>query len=274
MNRNEWRLIYSPAASGKWNMALDEVLLQSTAEKKSPTTLRLYDWQPATLSLSFAPPAEVGDLDSLAAQGWGLVRRPTGGRAILHVDELTYSLTACADEPLLSGDLLESYRKISRALLAGLSRLSVTAMGDKTYENTAVNYHKNPVCFETPSNYEITFEGKKLVGSAQARKYSGILQHGTMPIHGDITRITRALKFTSVDERAAAAGKLAERAVTLECVLGYAPGWNHVANAMVEGFTESFGVKFYEASPSQTEVDLAQKIMTEKYASDAWTFRL
>lgn len=123
---NEWRLIVTPEGeNGAWNMALDEALLRSVAEGKSPTTLRLYNWQPPTVTLGIAQPANDIDFSSLSSHGWELVRRPSGGRAILHVDELTYSLNAHADEQLLTGDLLESYKLISLALLEGLKRLQV-----------------------------------------------------------------------------------------------------------------------------------------------------
>lgn len=270
----KWRLITTPAGPGAWNMALDEALLRSVAEGSAPTTLRLYDWQPTTLTLGFAQPAADVDPDSMNAEGWDLVRRPTGGSAVLHVDELTYSLTARASEPLLSEGLLESYRKISQALLAGLNRLSVSAAGDRTYGEAGSAKQKNPVCFETPSNYEITSQGKKLIGSAQARKYGGILQHGTLPLYGDITRVTRALKFPSPEAQAAAARRLDARASTLESVLGYMPDWNVVANAITEGFAEYFEITFDSNAPSQAEIDLAHSIMTEKYLADSWTFRI
>ena len=270
----KWRLIITPAGSGAWNMALDEALLRSVAEGSAPTTLRMYDWHPTTLTLGFAQPAADVDTDSMNAEGWDLVRRPTGGSAVLHVDELTYALTARAYEPLLSEGLLESYRKISQALLAGLNRLSVSAVGDRTSGKSSSAKQRNPVCFETPSNYEITSQGKKLIGSAQARKYGGILQHGTLPLHGDITRVTRALKFPTPEDRNAAAARLTARASTLESVLGYVPEWTSVAEAITQGFAEYFEITFDTDAPSQAEIDLAHAIMTEKYLAASWTFRI
>jgi lipoate-protein ligase A len=271
---DKWRLIITPAGTGAWNMALDEALLRSVTDGCAPTTLRLYAWQPTALTLGFAQPAADVNFDGLTSEGWDLVRRPTGGSAVLHVDELTYSLTALATDPLLSEGLLESYRKISQALLAGLTRLTVNAVGDRTYGKVGSAKQKNPVCFETTSNYEITSLGKKLIGSAQARKFGGILQHGTLPLYGDITRVTRVLNFSSPEDQAAAAARLTDRATTLENVLGHAPDWTVVANAIVEGFAESFTVSFGTASPTQAEIDLAHTIMTEKYLADTWTFRI
>jgi len=202
------------------------------------------------------------------------VRRPTGGRAILHIDELTYSVTAPLDDPLLAGSLLESYRKISLALLAALRKLGIEAAGDKTYSSGSTSAPMNPVCFETPSNYEITAAGRKLIGSAQARKYGGILQHGALPISGDITRITRVLNLLPYEGRIKAAENLIERSTNLETLLGYVPAWQEVADAMIAGFSETFDISFVEEQPSAAEIDLTKQLVREKYSSYAWNFRL
>ena len=122
-----WRLLQSPAQPGAWNMALDEAIFEAAGRREVLPTLRLYAWQPACLSLGYGQPITDVDLEALAAQGWGLVRRPTGGRAILHIDELTYSVSGPQDEPRLRGSILESYRTLSAALLAGLLRLGIQA---------------------------------------------------------------------------------------------------------------------------------------------------
>ncbi len=273
--KTQWRLIRtSVGENGAWNMALDEAILMSVSENKDAPTLRLYTWQPGTVSLGFAQPVQDVDLENLKHEGWGLVRRPTGGKAILHIDELTYSVNAPADDPLLAGSLLESYRKISQALLAALAKLGIEAAGDNTHENNKNVSPTYPVCFETPSNYEITAAGKKLIGSAQARKYGGILQHGALPISGDITRITRVLNLLAYQGRKRAAENLIERATNLEALLGFAPSWQEVAEAMIAGFSETFDITFVEEQPSATEIDLTRDLIREKYASYTWNFRL
>lgn len=268
----EWRLLITEPSSGAWNMALDEAVLRHTADKKSPPTLRLFNWQPATLSLGFAQPISDVDFAALKSTGWGLVRRPTGGRAILHVDEITYSVTGPTDDPHLSGSLLESYRKISLALLAGLAEINIHAVNDKTYENQVSK--NNPVCFETPSNYEITANGKKLIGSAQARKDGGLLQHGTLPLKGDITRVTRVLRFASERDRTDAAEKLKSRATTVEELLGNAPDWSTAAQAMIEGFRNELKIILIPGQPTDEESKLANELVNTRYGSDEWTFRI
>ncbi len=131
---------------------------------------------------------------SCRPHGWDLVRRPTGGRAILHTDELTYSVAGPQDEPRLAGSVLESYRVLAQALLYALQLLAIPAQAqEKPGTASTGSPNQNPVCFEVPSNYEITVGGKKLVGSAQARRKEGVLQHGSLPLYGDLTRIVQAL---------------------------------------------------------------------------------
>ena len=205
-----WRLITTNPASGSWNMAVDEAILEHAGRGDVLPTLRLYAWDPPCLSLGHAQPFADVDIARLESHGWEVVRRVTGGRAILHTDELTYSVTGPADEPNLAGTVLESYNRLAGALLAAVQDLSLPVeMKEGKAES---NGETNPVCFEVPSTYEITVDGKKLIGSAQARRKEGVLQHGSLPLTGDLTRICQALVFPDesgereCDEAAAGAG--------------------------------------------------------------------
>src|SRR5215213_5352705 len=166
-------------------MALDEALWQEFAaslersEQPAPI-LRFYGWQPAALSLGYAQRAE-REVNFKACEEMGIewVRRPTGGRAILHDHaELTYSLVGSVEDPQFSGGVLESYRKISGALVEGLRRLGVEAeMAEKDRRGHADAL--TSACFDAPSAYEITWQGRKIIGSAQARQRGALLQQGT-----------------------------------------------------------------------------------------------
>jgi lipoate-protein ligase A len=132
------------------------------------------------------------DETACAHLGYTWVRRPTGGRAILHTDELTYSVVVPADEPRVAGGVVDAYRRLSVGLLSGLHALGVDA-----YQADAVLAPDSPqgaVCFDTPSKYEITAGGKKLIGSAQVRRQGMVLQHGTLPLTGDLGRIFNCLR--------------------------------------------------------------------------------
>lgn len=260
--------------AGDWNMALDESLLIHTGNHSSPPTLRLYSWLRPTLSLGYSQPCADANSPTLVALGWDCVRRPTGGRAILHTDEMTYSVTAAADEPLVSGSLLDSYQRISSALQHALDLLGTETRADQKYPSSTELAKSNPVCFETPSNYEITWNGKKLIGSAQSRKSGGVLQHGSLPLIGDLTRITKALNYLSEPDRLVAAQKLQERACTLETALGRQVSWEEAATAFEMSFSNHLGLNLAFSEPSASELELAKELLTDKYASKAWTERI
>ncbi len=173
---------------------------------------------PACLSLGHAQPFADVDMARLKERGWEVVRRVTGGRAILHTDELTYSIIAPPNEPRVEGSVLESYNRLAQALLLAVKQLEVPVEmkeGKATESATP-----NPVCFEVPSTYEITVDGKKLIGSAQARKKEGVLQHGSLPLTGDLTRICQTLVFENELARENASKRLLERATTVEFRFG------------------------------------------------------
>jgi len=180
-------------------MAVDEAILETMGQISSQPTLRLFAWMPPCLSLGYAQPVSDVDRAALDHFGWDLVRRPTGGRAILHTDELTYSVIAPLQEPRVKGSVLESYSRLAQALLLALQSLDLPALAVET--DGPSTRQTNPICFEVPSNYEITVNGQKLIGSAQARRREGVLQHGTLPLFGDLTRITRVLKFSEENLR-------------------------------------------------------------------------
>ena len=274
--KSTWRLIQSPPAPGAWNMAIDEAILDAAGRGAVLPTLRLYAWQPACLSLGYAQPVADVDRPALVALGWDLVRRPTGGRAILHVDELTYSVTGPGDEPRLTGSVLESYQKLSLALLAALQCLGIPAraLPKENHSANIPNATQNPVCFEVPSNYEITVDGKKLIGSAQARRKAGVLQHGSLPLYGDLRRITLALAFSDENARQRAAERLAERATTVEKALGVLPTWQQVAQAFVWAFQETLNLELQPGELTLEETQHAGELFQEKYASPAWNEKI
>jgi lipoate-protein ligase A len=205
----------------------------------------------------------------LLERGWQVVRRPTGGRAILHTDELTYSISGPQDEPRLAGGVLESYRTLSAGLLAALHLLGIPAQSHAA----AANQGSGAVCFEAPSNYEITVSGRKLVGSAQARRKEGVLQHGTLPLHGDLGRIVEGLVFPDEAARQAAADKLHTRAATLEEVSGRNISWEQAAQAFITAFQETLKLHLMPGSLTAQELARADQLIETRYAHASWTMK-
>lgn len=268
-----WRLLTTPPANGAWNMAVDEAILEHIHRGEAKPTLRLYSWNPPCLSLGHAQSFKDVDIARLRSHGWEVVRRVTGGRAILHTDELTYSVTGSAEEPVLAGGVLESYNRLAQALLHAVRELSVP-VEMKEHAGESASQNLNPVCFEVPSTYEITVNGKKLVGSAQARKKEGVLQHGSLPLTGDLTRICDALVFESESAREMAKERLLARATTVESVLGVGIDWETAAQAFVRGFEAELGIQFEHGEMSQSESKRAEELVNEKYVHASWTERI
>lgn len=251
-------------------MAEDEAILEAVGRSASIPTLRLYAWEPACLSLGYAQPSSDVDGSRLQARGWEAVRRPTGGRAVLHTDELTYSVIAPLNEPRVAGTVLESYHRLAQALVQALDLLKARV---EINENSAAPHgtNSNPVCFEVPSTYEITVEGKKLVGSAQARRKEGVLQHGSLPLTGDLTRILQVLTFPDEGSRLRAAERLLDRATTLETALGRKVSWDQAAQATITAFASVLALTLQPGDLTAGEKRRAEELVRVKYGHSSWT---
>jgi len=273
MQKSFWRLIISSPSSGSWNMAVDEAILKEVVTRNVPPTLRLYSWHPYCLSIGHAQSISEVNIGFLTEKGWGMVRRPTGGRAILHADELTYSINAPIDDPHIQGGVIESYQHLSQCLLRALELIGIKTDSKPKVEKEK-RLSKNPVCFQYPSDYEITFQGKKLIGSAQARKINGLLQHGAIPLFGDISRIISTLNFNNDEEKLKAKTSLLTRATTLQDIIGKMISWKEMADAILRAFEETLNIHFINSSLSTNELNRAKTLQKEKYTNKSWTYRI
>jgi lipoate-protein ligase A len=273
LDPNWWRLVSTSPGSGAWNMAVDEAILHAVAEEHAAPTLRLYAWEPACLSLGHAQPLDDIDQERLAEKGWELVRRPTGGRAILHHRELTYAVVAREDHPIMQGGVLESYRRISKGLVKFLEELAL-AVEVRGSQSIMENDRSNPICFEVPSAYEITVAGRKLIGSAQVRRRKSVLQHGSLPLTGNISEICEVLRYPDELRRDAARTQVRQRAATLEDALGTTMSWSQAAQAFKYGFERALDIKFQTAELSPDEMVAVERLQQEQYLNPSWTQRV
>jgi lipoate-protein ligase A len=270
-----WRLLVTPPCDGASNMAIDEAILHAVADGQSRPTLRFFQWQPACLSLGYNQHWEEVNEEACRQLGYTWTRRPTGGKAILHTDEVTYSLIIPQDDPRIRGDIVESYRTLSFGLLRGLKKLGVQAT-QATKDDNVTNRRESkggPVCFDTPSRYEITWQGKKLIGSAQLRRRRVVLQHGTLPLYGSLNRILDVLVF-SEEERAVQTDLLPQRATTLAEVLGRELSNTEVEAALRDGFATELNLILEEIPLTETEKHMAERLLAEQYAHDSWNKRV
>ncbi len=256
-------------------MAVDEALLRSCiAGSRGFPTLRLFGWQEPTLSIGIMQEVDSDvDGDALAALHIPLVRRPTGGRAVLHQFELTYSLVGSERDPLLSGSVVESYRKISGGLVAALAHLGLHAALAPPGSHRAANHHA-AACFEQPADYEVSVGGRKLIGSAQARRQGVILQQGSILLGLDTALLVRVLRFDDEANRARAAQRLQTRMSSVGDALGLPQPLDYasMAAALRVGFSTAMGITFADGELSDDERIAAAQMRAEKYANDAWTY--
>lgn len=271
--RATWRLLNTAFQDGPTNMAIDEALLETVIEEGTLPILRFYSWQPACLSLGVGQQYKHVDWEACARQGWDVVRRTTGGRAILHTDELTYSVCAPLADPRVTGSIQESYARLSQALAQGLSKLGLPVYPTPAAAENTPAAEKGPVCFDTPANYEITIGERKLIGSAQMRRREVMLQHGTLPLYGDITRIVDALTYRSASEREQARQLLRTQAVTLEEGIHRAVSFDTAAAVMTAAFAEVLNIELIPSTLTEKETARAAELRAEKYAHDSWTKR-
>jgi lipoate-protein ligase A len=265
-----WRLIVGGESDGATNMAVDEAILTAVIERASPPTLRFYAWSPPCLSLGRNQSLADADLEACLAAGVDIVRRPTGGRAILHTDELTYSIALHQSDPRSAGDVVDCYRRLSEGLLAGLHLLGVDAV--QATGQPSPTSDPAAVCFEMPTNYEIITGGRKLVGSAQWRSRGGVLQHGTLPLHGSLTRI---ISYLALPDRHKESQRhsLPTRAATLEETLGRRLSFTQVVEVLTEGFAQALSLSFEPGEPTGHEQGLAAELRRNRYAASHWTAR-
>lgn len=181
------RILIEGAADGATNMARDAALLDEH-RPGDPPVLRLYRWRPFAVSYGYHQSLEGFDAEAIAAAGYGLVRRPTGGRAILHADELTYAVVGTSPSELFGTTLHQTYTRINEALVLFLRDLGLPAdvSGGESRDDA-----RGMVCFKSAGRHEINVRGRKLVGSAQRRRGDVFLQHGSIlagPAHLELPR--------------------------------------------------------------------------------------
>lgn len=267
---HNWRLINSGFQTGAMNMALDEALLHSVANGESLPVLRFYRWQPATVTLGYAQSVTADlDLDICRQAGLDVVRRSTGGRAVLHDHELTYAVIAPLNAGLFGNSVLDCYRVISKVLQETLRQLGLPA---QLVPGKPSGGHLNTtkaVCFSAPSQYELIIDGHKVAGSAQKRQGQAFLQHGSIPVEMDLDLLGKALK---IGTKSATDGSLS--------TVGWLNKWSEkpltiagVEAALADVFAKQLQVEWVDSEPTAKESHEAERLCAEKFACSEWNLK-
>ena len=261
----DWRLILEGPAAGAWNMATDRALLQAWELEPGRPTLRIYGWAEPTLSVGYAQNPD-RDLDRARCreEGIPIVRRPTGGRALLHDREVTYALVAPVDHPAFGKSLREAYATISRLLIETLAawglprehlKASATALPPRTR-------NRSPACFAALNHGEITFRGKKLVGSAQRRTHLAFLQHGSIPLARTGDRFARLCRFPDEETRRNEARFLREHTASLDEASSRPVAYEPVARVLAGVFQQGLPGRWSAGELTPAERQLRDAFLT------------
>jgi lipoate-protein ligase A len=246
-------------------MALDEAIALSVRRHDAPPTLRFYGWDMLSLSLGCFQKSAGLNLAFCRTNGIPVVRRPTGGRAVLHGEELTYSFSVRTDLPPFAKGLFESYRSISTAFIRGFAKLGISAAAKKQKEHGRT-LARSPLCFHSTSYGEILIENRKIVGSAQKRWQEGLLQQGSIPYAYDKETMQQVFGI-------AGSGREHDDMTSLRAVM---PEIDDTAlkKAVVAAFEEVFGISLPASPPSPEEARFAAELEESKYLRKSWNLRL
>ena len=271
-----WNFINTGSHDPYYNMAMDEAFLNFVSRGEIDPVVRFYTWNPATLSVGYFQRLKKEiDIDKVKEKGFGLVRRQTGGRGVLHDKELTYSVIVPESHPNMPSTITEAYRVISEGLLEGFKLLGFDAyfaIPRSKEEREKLKQPRSAVCFDAPSWYELVVEGRKIAGSAQTRQKGVILQHGSLLQDVDVDelfdmfifkndRLKEKMKKAFVD-KAVAINDISDRHISIE----------EMEKAFEEGFKKGLNIEFKPLS--LTENQLAEvKVLEEKYRSEEWLYK-
>jgi len=246
----EWRLLDLSHADPYLNMAVEEAILQAVGAGLAPPTLRLWQNDNAVVIGYFQDAAVEADLEACRELGTAVVRRISGGGAVYHdAGNLNFALFIPASDPRVPREVLASYHYLCRGVIEALSLLGLQAA-------------------LVPIN-DIVVDGRKVSGTAQARRHGGILHHGTLLLSLDIARMARVLRVTREHLEKKGVASVTERVATLG-QLGRPCSIAEAKAALVAGYSTALGVRFRPGVMSEPELELAQRLYDQKYRLPEW----
>jgi lipoate-protein ligase A len=269
--QRQWRFLDTGRGDAAYNMALDEAILLTHDAGRTSPTLRVYGWEVPTLSLGYAQ-STAHEVDLAACQqcGVAVVRRPTGGRAVLHDQEVTYSVILPTLLAHTGNTLTEHYRLIGLALEAALQQLGLPVHLERARRTAQTPRDtSSPACFAALARYELSVAGKKIVGSAQKRLQHALLQHGSIPLQMDRHRLFRCLRVPQ-DRRDALVQEAYSNMTAVNEIATAPVSQRALCEALRRGFAASFGIACIDTPLLPEECRLAEALYATKYATPEW----
>jgi len=271
--QEEWFYLDTGYQDAAINMALDESLLRWHSEGKIPPTLRFYGWAKPTLSAGYFQKVDrTIDLDAVSSYNCQFVRRLTGGSAVLHDDELTYSIVISESHPDIPASVTEAYHVLSEGLVEGYKNLGLTVDYANPDRRSAVK-DRSAVCFEMPAFYEMVVDGKKISGNAQTRKHGVLLQHGSIPMSMDVDMLYDLFRFPSEKSRERRRNKFKDKAASINELTNKVHTYDEMRDAFCKGFQTALNISLKQLELSEAQWTEVYQLAESKYNSDEWNYK-
>ncbi|HBI47532.1 MAG TPA: hypothetical protein DDX93_02250 [Smithella sp.] len=264
-----WRLLNFQKHNIFENMAIDEAIFYETIKNKKAPTIRFYNSQPAAISIGYFQDArkEV-NIEKCYTAGVDIARRITGGKAIFHFNEITYSVIAPDQEKSFPPDILGTYKVISECIACGLAYLGIKA--DLVESGRILAAQKaETYCFSVPSKNELLVKGRKICGSAQVRRRGGFLQHGSLLLAFDPVKTADLLLPARTPRHLE---KLKETVTAVNEEIASTADAQEICFQLKNGFIDKFGIDLMEGTLTSAEETLKNKLM-EKYSNTRWNIQ-
>ncbi len=271
----KWRFLISGKLNSAENMAIDEAIFNCVQAGLSLPTVRFYDWESSTVSCGYNQEvAKEVDLLALKKHGFDFVRRPTGGRLVLHDNEVTYSVISPATGRL-SGNVTESYSEISKALAKGMELMGIGVDFEKGILSSEHQRQTANPCFTSSSRYELSYQRKKIVGSAQVRKNNCLLQHGSILLNYNQSKLVQILPDLTDDQKERLAIFLEKKTIAINEILNVPKSYDEATKFFMSGFKENWTMDYFEIHENLDthELEIAEQLRLTKYLTDEWNQR-
>lgn len=263
--QEEWGFIDTGSHDAATNMALDEALLQWHSQGKIPPTLRFYQWEKPSLSAGhFQKVEKTIDFEGIKKHQCDYVRRLTGGSAVLHDDELTYSIVVSEEHPAIPKSVREAYYILSKGVFEGYKNLGI----DVEYAMPKEKQERTAVCFERVAFYEMVVDGKKLSGNAQTRKQGVLLQHGSIPMSMNLNMLFDLFLFRSERTKIRQRERFDQKAMTINQYTNKIHTYDMVKDAFYDGFKKGLNITLKPFELTDTQWEEVHHLAETKYAVD------
>lgn len=261
MNFTSWRFINTGLQDAFVNMAIDEVLSQISVSRDKKPVLRVYGWKPYAISLGYNQDENELDLEKCKQNNIDVVRRPTGGRAVYHAEEITYSVSLPRNIPFFNKDTISIYNIINQGLVEGLNLVGIKAVLEQKESKNFSQARTDIPCFTSTARYEISYRGRKLVGSAQRRFENSILQHGSILMGIEHLKLGEYIVELNGADYERFTKELYKKTITISQIAPHTVSFDTIIWGIKNGFQNKYNIHFLEGRLTPQERHEVEKLI-------------